>query len=320
MTDAKTEGAAETSPQSFVTPGRKIAIFGTTPSRMEGPFQDDSGWERWTIGPGGCEAHNWERLYEVHGWWPEDFKGYLNFLSTRGPKQEVWTMSPAAELMAKWRQQHKKSDEDYAKEITGDWSSNRVVPRDRLMEKYGRTWFTSSISYLFAHAIDEGAKDIGLWGIDLEAGEEYIAQFLGCKYFIDTASRYLGINVHLPKGCGLLREPNPYPDRYETFFALLTQRKVEWLRVQLAQMEANYEATRDNLHRMEGRLIAMRAGGAAEEEIKKGEAEFSETGRAVGNLVANINHLKGELGATEYYRRMCVYQPNDPDTPFLIGQ
>lgn len=310
MTDEQSAKPADAQPN-----GKKIAIFGTTPSRIEGPWQDDSGWDRWTIGPGGCENHGWERLYEVHGWWPEDFKGYLNFLS-KLEGREVWTMESMPILMARWKHQHKKSDEDYAKEIGGNWATNRVIPRLQLMERFGRTWFTSSISYLFAHAIHEGATDIGLWGIDLEAGEEYIAQFLGCRYFIDMSAKFLGINVHLPAGCGLLREPNPYPDRYETFFALLTQRKVEWLKRTIGGLEGEYEGTRDNLHRIEGRLLALRAAGAPEEEIAKGEDEMRVTNRRVGEIAANINTLKGEMGATEYYRRMCVYQPNDPDSPF----
>ena len=126
---------------------KKIAIFGTTPSRMEGPVQDDSGWERWTIGPGGNDAHNWERLYEVHSWWPEDFKGYLGMLSQVQAPRKVYSLQPMPRLMQKWKNQHGKSDADYAKDIPGDWSANVVIDRPFLESKYGRTWFSSSISW-----------------------------------------------------------------------------------------------------------------------------------------------------------------------------
>lgn len=50
---------------------RKIAIMGTTPSRMLGPI-DDPEWDIWTIGPGGKDTHSWDRLFEVHHIWPEN--------------------------------------------------------------------------------------------------------------------------------------------------------------------------------------------------------------------------------------------------------
>ena len=68
-------------------PEKKIAILGTTPSRLQGPIAEDSGWEIWTIGPGGKDAHRFDRLFEVHGWWPKDFDGYLNDLSKIKPPQ-----------------------------------------------------------------------------------------------------------------------------------------------------------------------------------------------------------------------------------------
>ena len=293
---------------------RKFAIFGTTPSRMEGPIADGSGWKRLTIGPGGKDAHNWERLYEIHSWWPEDFKGYLSDLSqTKAPRQIV-TLKPARELMRNWQRQHKKTDEEFRKDIPGDWSANLVLDQAALEEKYGRTWFSSSISWVFAHAIEEGATDIGMWGIDLESGEEYIAQYMGCRHFIDLA-RIVGINVHLPPGCALLREATAYPSRYETDFALHTQRKAEWLGQMLGQMEAEYEAKRGDLHRAEGWLLCLRAGGAPAEMIQAKEKELVDINRQVGQLAANINRLKGEQSATEYYRRMYVYQSRDPEWP-----
>lgn len=315
MTEASNTGGAEpTHPPLLSSPEKKIAIFGTTPSRMEGPIQDNTGWERWTIGPGGKDTHSWERLFEVHHRWPEDFKGYLADLSILKPPKYVYSLSPMPGLMAKWKLEHGKSDEDYAKEIPGDWSGNVVIPRAHLEERYGRTWFSSSISWLMALAIEEGATDIGLWGIDLESGEEYTAQFIGGRHFIDLA-RLVGINVHLPQGCGLMREPTPYPNRYETHFALHTERKLKWLTQMLVQMEGEYEARSADMHRCEGGLLTMRGHGAPEDEIKAREKELMEINRHVGHLAASINRIKGEQSATEYYRRMYVYEPRDPEMP-----
>ena len=43
-------------PERTVSATRKIAIFGTTPSRMQGPINEKD-WEIWTIGPGGKDVH-----------------------------------------------------------------------------------------------------------------------------------------------------------------------------------------------------------------------------------------------------------------------
>ena len=299
-----------TPPAVITTIRRPIAIFGTTPTRMEGPIGDDSGWTRWTIGPGGKDHHNWDRLYEVHHVWPEDFKGYLGDLSRES--REVWTLDPAPQLISAWRRTHKKSDEEFAKDIPGDWSSNRVIPVRQLEERFGRTWFSSSISWLFGHAIMEGATDIGLWGIDLEAGEEYLAQFYGCRFFIDLA-RNFGINVHLPTGCGLLREPRAYPDRYETNQALHMEKKAKFLQHHLSQMEPQYDGLRQEACRQEGRVLTLREMGASMDFIGPAEQKLLEFNAQIGQAAANIHSVRGQMDATNYYRRMYVYNSNDPE-------
>ena len=290
---------------------KKIAIFGTTPSRMEGPIQDDSGWLRWTIGPGGKDAHNWDRLYEVHHVWPEEFKGYLGDLSKES--REVRTLKPATDLIQSWKRTHNKSAEDFAKDIPGDWRTNTVIPRDKLEEKYGRTWFSSSISWLCAEAIEEGGTDIGLWGIDLEAGEEYLSQYYGCRHFIDVA-RLIGINIYLPKGCGLSREPRAYPERYETDLALHCERKAKFLRDNMARMEGEVEGLRTELLRTEGRLLTFREFGApSPEKLQESERRLIELGNQLTASTANFHTLRGEASAVEYMRRMWVYNLRDPE-------
>jgi hypothetical protein len=309
----------EKSPIANPVPSRKIAIFGTTPSRMEGPVNGD-GWDRWTIGPGGKDTHGWDRLFEIHGTWPEDFKGYLNDLSKE--KRAVYTLWPMTSKMEEWA--HGKDAKWLAETIQGDWSSNVVIDREALYEKYGRMWFSSSIAYCIALAIEEGATDIGCWGIDLESGEEYISQHMGCKHFLDLA-KAVGINLHFPDGCGLMRDLNPYPDRYETHLALTLEKKHKWLGNIIAQKEPEYENLKADLHRQEGALLCIRnivarAGGKEitlkpeelAEEMKGGEAHLNKINQNLGQAAANINHLKGEQSATQYYRRMYCWGVTDP--------
>ena len=279
-------------------PVKKIAIFGTTPSRGEGPHQDNSGWERWTIGPGGKDAHNWDRLFEVHGTWPESFKDYLNDLSqVKKPKQVIFMPQPQGpahswqSAIAFWKRENKIPD-DF---IKGDWEAVVRYPREEILEKYGRCmWFSSSIAWAICLAIEEGATDIGLWGIDLESGEEYIAQFVGCAHFLDLA-RIIGINVHLPRASGLLRDTTPYPDRCENLMALTTEKKAKWIEGILATMEPQYDGQKADVHRQEGRLLAMQQLGAKPEDVTEAQRVLIANSQALGQLACNINQLKGEL-------------------------
>ena len=306
MTDAMIETGA-----AILLSPKKIAIFGTTPSRMEGPWQDGSDWERWTIGPGGKDAHNWERLWEVHGTWPEEFKGYLNDLSNVKPPRVVHTFVDMKIAIQKWKNQHKKSDEQFAQEITGDWAANIVIDKQMLLDTFGQTWFSSSISYLAAQALIEMATDIGLFGIDLESSEEYRAQFLGCRHFMDLA-RFVGRNVHLPKGSALLREPTPYPDRYETVLALCMERKSKFSQQMLAKLEPEFDGCRAATFRQEGVLLTLRECGSIE-LIPQAEQRLVELNHQMNQMAANINHLKGANDMTEYYRRTFVYNHQDPE-------
>ena len=312
--------ASETvAPPPIALPTRKIAILGTTPSRMQAPI-DDPTWEIWTIGPGGKDAHRWDRLYEIHTVWPLDFgerpkpedKSYLDDLSQVAPPQQIVSVVPLKTRMALWAESHGKDEAWLRETIRGDFAANVVIDRDALFEKYGRMLFSSSIGYALVDAIEAGASDIGCWGIDLESGEEYISQHVGCRHFLDLA-RLAGINLHFPDGgCGLTRDLNPYPDRYETHLALTFEKKRKWIDHMVAEREAQFEGMRLEQFRLEGRLLLFREQGAPPEVIAENEQRLIQINRDVGNLAAGVNQLKGERSATEFYQRMYVWGMMEP--------
>lgn len=302
-------------------PARKIALLGTTPSRFQGPIKDNDDWELWTIGPGGMDAHRWDRLFEVHGTWPGDFAEYLDKLSNIKPPQQVITMEPAPRLIQQWAAKHATEEEPpdaWLAKITGDWSANVVYPREMIETKYyRRMWFSSSIAWLQALAMEElmthdGPRNLGFWGIDLEAGEEYISQWTGCAHLIDLAL-FFGINVLMPEDCGLARDIRPYPDKFETHLALTLEKKHAWLGNAVTQTENDLEAHKAEGYRWEGKLSALQEGKAPEELIKEAQGKAEEYRQKIMQIAANLNHLRGERSATQYYRRMYVWGVTDPD-------
>ena len=65
----------------------------------------------------------------------------------------------------------------------------------------------SSIGYILAMALakwdNDFVSDISLYGINMDGSDEYTYQRPNVAYLIGKAEG-LGINVHLPKACGLL--------------------------------------------------------------------------------------------------------------------
>ncbi len=61
-------------------------------------------------------------------------------------------------------------------------------PLDEVIEKFGSTYFTSSIAYMLALAITKAPKEINIWGIDMEQGTEYEHQRPCVLYWIGQAA------------------------------------------------------------------------------------------------------------------------------------
>jgi hypothetical protein len=215
-------------------PERKIAILGTCPSRVMAPV-DDITWEIWTIGPGGKNTSRWERLFEVHGAesWPPGFKDYIDELRKVKSPQIIYTEMPVP-----------------------IWPANQVINKDALFHKYGRMWFQSQISYALAIALEEGVTHLGIFGIDLEAGEEYRSQYTSAKHFMEIA-RLAGIDIVLPSGCGLLRDVNPYPDAWETHLARTLKAKIDYLQGMMNQKQMQASQLGAEINGLQGEIGAF---------------------------------------------------------------
>jgi len=167
---------------------KKIALIGSAPgSIMLAPYGDET-WEIW-----GCSPAVWahkQRMsiwFEIHKWNPgaanmsHDYCNYIrNFDGTVFMTQEV-----------------------------ADVKNCLVLPHEELCKKYSEYFFTSSLSWMFAMAIEMGATEIGLWGVDMAADTEYGYQKAGCQYFAMIA-RAMGIKVTVPPESDLLTPPPLY--------------------------------------------------------------------------------------------------------------
>ena len=74
-----------------------------------------------------------------------------------------------------------------------------VYPADAVIDEFDpNRWFcSSSLFWMMARAIKEGATKIGFWGVDMAAGEEYEMQRAGI-HFLSYIAHARGIEVGAP--------------------------------------------------------------------------------------------------------------------------
>jgi len=152
----------------------KVCIVGSAESSISlAPFQDPE-WEIWSCSPTmrllprigvAFELHKYDRTVEPFSpeyvSWLNDFDGI------------VWMMAEYPQV-----------------------KNCEVIPYKALMKKYSPYFFTSSIAWMMALAI-EVADEISLYGVDMAASTEYYDQKMGCQFFAQIAKKK-GIKVSVP--------------------------------------------------------------------------------------------------------------------------
>ena len=205
----------------------KIALLGSAPSSVRlAPFGDPS-WKIWGTSPG-CfaVAPRSDVWFEIHRWEP----GIIGKADTQKP----W-FSPE---YCEWLRQH--PDVVMVGPVPQEVAHARPMPWQELITIYGAYFMNSTLSWMFAMAIEQIKEDretrvndpstppehdcIGMWGVDMSATEEYGYQRAGCQFFIQMA-RNLNIEVIIPAESDLLRHPPLYGvcEHWEQHIKLLTR-------------------------------------------------------------------------------------------------
>lgn len=158
---------------------KRIAIVGREPSSQGLAPWGDASWELWACSLQHLidgkkvdqffELHHFDRLKATK---PKDVYQAHVFLLSQHPN--VWLGGADSRV-----------------------PNGKVLDWRPLVAEFGPYFFTSSIAWMFAKAIVEGVEEIGLWGADMTAEDEYIAQRPGVQYFIWEAKKR-GIKVTIP--------------------------------------------------------------------------------------------------------------------------
>jgi len=83
------------------------------------------------------------------------------------------------------------------------WLKTYPYPFKRIVRKFKSEFFTSSICYMLAYALDKGYKKLSLYGVDMVTRWEYRLEKGGVEFWLGYAMG-LGCEVFIAKGSAVL--------------------------------------------------------------------------------------------------------------------
>jgi hypothetical protein len=209
----------------------RIALIGSAPSSVHLAPYGDASWTIWGCSPGAAAVvKRVDAWFEIHPLsdaevFTTDYVGWLTRLG-----KPVYVTAPSDQI-----------------------PTAVAYPREAMVEKYGPFFWNSSLSWMFALALEQNPEEIGLWGVDMSATEEYALQRPGCHHFI-TLARSRGIKVTVPPESDLLRPPMQYGFGTESLmYRKLRARRAELTR-RVADAATAYEHHRNEWHFLKGAL------------------------------------------------------------------
>ena len=153
----------------------KVAVIGLSPSSHDCSPWNDPTWEKWGL-PWDSDWVRCDRLFEMHD------LDLIRTVKCRRSDYEDRLRSCLVPL--------------YMQEQYPDLPCQRY-PFEAVSASLGRSYWNSSPAYMVALAIHEGAKEIGIWGVDSLDGEEYAYQRPNLEWLVGIAEGK-GIKVTIP--------------------------------------------------------------------------------------------------------------------------
>lgn len=164
----------------------KIAIVGTeSASHGLTPWEDHS-WTIWGTSPNSRDYPRVDRQFEVHCF------------------DVMRTYIPASVLTAyhSYLRQHPNV---WTLVKSHDLPDARQLDVDAIIDEFGPYFLSSSPSWMLGEALlTPGVEEIGLWGIDCSAKDEYLQQRPGIQFFLWEATKRR-IKISAPPESDILR-------------------------------------------------------------------------------------------------------------------
>lgn len=236
----------------------KVAIIGCSTCKDLAPFNDGT-WEFWGVNNlfHSIPGLKWDKWFEIHyiekvgnifhRRWSPDF---------RGQKVDDYMRDLAKLPCPVIMQKH--------------WDEIPLsipYPLKEIVDTFGN-YITNTISFEIALALFLGAKEIGIWGVDMAVGTgkpspvnpgggEYSHQRPSCEYFIGLA-RGMGVKVHIPAESDLCKQLFMYA--FEEKEKHMFMKKVQMIQGSLNNQINKYNSEAEiNIKKREQSIGAMQA-------------------------------------------------------------
>jgi hypothetical protein len=223
---------------SFVRPRtRKIAILGFAETVRDCPWRDPS-WELWGMNgfwraaekDFGVSApeERYSLWFDMHSL---EYTKKYGQVAGFGDAQEKWLKSPHPFPILMLEENH-------------ELPAVVRYPIERVVERVGRDYFTSTIAYALGYALTlDDVAEVGLWGIDLVHDTEYSDQRPCAEYLIGRAES-AGVKVTIHERSALLKQRHRYG--YESANPLMEELR-HALRIRVDSLQKQHaEATEAN--------------------------------------------------------------------------
>lgn len=233
-----------------------IAVVGSAPSSVRLAPYDHPEWAIWACSPGAYGfAKRLDAFFEMHRWEPQ-VPGKPD-----DPHAKPWFSPEYVAFMEKFAGPvFVSTPPDHKLPVP-----NAVrYPFEAMLEKHGPYFFTSSMAWMLALAIEtleplvaQGKTcSIGLWGVDMAANTEYAFQRPGCQHFMGLAAQK-GIQIVLPPESDLGQPPtlygvSEYHPRHTRLLARLNE-----LKQRQAYLQGSLGSTQAELNMVNGAIDSL---------------------------------------------------------------
>lgn len=255
----------------------RVAIVGFAPSWNQTPWSDPD-LERW-----GMNA-----LHKLSGDRPFSRWFQLHDLDQHGdPEHREWLRHCGIPVYV-WP------------EHLGRWGipTERPYPRDAILARFDRGYFTNTVSWLIALAVLEEFKYMAVYGVDMavhaplqSGGDEYAHQRPSCEYMLGIAEG-VGIEVFVPDTSDLLKTPHLYGAESNPWLERRLKARLQELVGRKQQVEAQMHQNQAVLHQLVGAIddlnYVLRIGSLGEVEMEAPTPPVAPLPAMAGNLGAYI--------------------------------
>ena len=162
----------------------KVALIGWGKTKNLAPFNDNN-FEIWGLNDLYEVIPRWDRWFEIHK--RCDIDNAFTLINNKPYLEGLTSLNCPIYMQDKYK----------------DITCSIPYPLQKMIDRFG-SYFTSTMAYMLALAIDEEFEEIHLYGIDCETNQEYAEQRACIERLIGYAEGK-GIKVYIPNESPLLK-------------------------------------------------------------------------------------------------------------------